>query len=325
MFSRRAIRTAILLILGAHLLLAQPGRKPTVAVHEFDYSTVMTSVQAIFGSHYNIGRGIKALLTNRLTQDGKYTVVERANLDVIMKEQEFLQGNRAQQGSGAQMGKIKGADVFLMGDITTFGRDDQTKQVGGVGGAFGSAIGGFGLKKKKSKAVVAIAYRLINATTGEVIVTAEARGESERNSKSLKLGGASGRAFGAGGTGMESSNFAETIIGEAVTKCVDKLGMALDEQAGNVQPAKIEISALVAKVTGQQVIFTAGKPNGVYEGQQLEVHKIIDEVKHPVTGEALETITEKVGGLTVSRVSGTISFGTFTGSDVQVGYQVKTP
>jgi curli biogenesis system outer membrane secretion channel CsgG len=325
MFYRRTIRTAILLILGAHLLLAQPSQKPTVAVHEFDYSTVMTSVQAIFGTQYNVGRGIKALLTNRLTQDGKYTVVERANLDVIMKEQDFLQGNRAQQGSGAQMGKIKGADVFLMGDITTFGRDDQTKQVGGVAGAFGSAIGGFGMKKKKSKAVVVIAYRLINATTGEVIVTAEARGESQRDSNSFKLGGSRGRAFGAGGAGMESSNFAETIIGEAVTKCVDKLGMALDEQAGQVQPAKIEISALVAKVTGAQVIFTAGKPNGVYEGQQLEVHKVIAEVKHPVTGEALETITEKVGDLTVSRVSDSISFGTFTGSDVQVGYQVKTP
>lgn len=325
MLYHRAIRTAVLLILGAHLLLAQPGQKPTVAVHEFDYSTVMTSVQAIFGTNYNIGRGIKALLTNRLTQDGKFTVVERANLDVIMKEQEFLQSNRAQQGSGAQMGKIKGADVFLMGDITTFGRDDQTKQVGGVGGAFGSAIGGFGLKKKKSKAVVAIAYRLINATTGEVIMTAVARGESQRDSRSFKLGGASGRGFGAGGAGMESSNFAETIIGEAVAKCVDQLGRALDEQAGKVQPAKIEISALVAKVTGEQVIFTAGKPNGVYEGQHLEVHKIIDEVKHPVTGEALETITEKVGDLTVSRVSDSISFGTFTGSDVQVGYQVKTP
>ncbi len=325
MLCRRAVQTAILLILGAHLLLAQPDQEPTVVVRDFDYSTVMTGVQAIFGTNYNIGRGIKALLINRLNQSGKYTIVERANLDVIMKEQEFLQSNRAQQGSGAQMGKIKGADVFLMGDITTFGRDDQSKQVGGVGGAFGSAIGGFGMKKKKSKAVVAIAYRLINATTGEVIVTSEARGESQRDSKSFKLGGASGRGFGVGGAGMESSNFAETIIDEAVTQCVDKLGVALDEQAVKVQPAKIEISALVAKVTGQQVIFTAGKPNGVYEGQKLEVHKIIDEVKHPVTGEALETITEKVGDLTVSRVSDSISFGTFTGADVQVGYQVKTP
>jgi len=285
----------------------------------------MTGVQAIFGTNYNIGRGIKALLTNRLSESGKYTVVERANLDVIMKEQEFLQSNRAQQGSGARMGQIKGADVFLMGDITTFGRDDQTKQVGGVGGRIGAGFGGFGMKKKQSTAVVAIAYRLINATTGEVIVTSEARGESTRKSKSIALGGGGGRNYGAGGAGMESSNFSETIIGEAVLACVNQLGEALDAQAGQVQPAEIQISALVAKVSAGQVIFTAGKPDGVYEGQKLEVHKIIDEVKHPVTGEALETITEKVGDLTVTRVSDSISYGAFNGTDIDVGYQVKTP
>ncbi len=106
MIHRRVVRATILFVLGAHLLLAQQDKKPTVAVHDFDYSTVMTSVQAIFGTNYNVGCGIKALLTNRLAESGKYTVVERANLDVIMKEQEFLQSNRAQQGSGAQMGQI---------------------------------------------------------------------------------------------------------------------------------------------------------------------------------------------------------------------------
>ena len=322
---RRTVCTAILFVLSVPTLLAQPDKKPTVAVQDFEYSTVMTDVQSIFGTNYNIGRGIKALLINRLNESGKYTVVERANLDVIMKEQEFLQSNRAQQGSGAQMGKIKGADVFLMGDITTFGRDDRENQIGGIGGRIGAGLGGFGMKKKQSTAVVAIAYRLINATTGEVIVTSEARGESTRKSKSLAVGGASGRNFGVGGQGMESSNFAETIIGEATLECVNKLGEALDTQASQVQPAEIQISALVAKVMPGQVIFTAGAPNGVYEGQKLEVHKIIDEVKHPVTGEALETITEKTGELTVTKVSDSISYGAFAGSDVQVGYQVKTP
>ena len=35
MLYRRAIRTTILLILGAHLLLARPDQKPTVAVQDF--------------------------------------------------------------------------------------------------------------------------------------------------------------------------------------------------------------------------------------------------------------------------------------------------
>ena len=319
--------TAALVLAAASLTpVAAQEQKPAVAIQDFDYSTVMTGVQAIFGTNYNVGRGIKALLTNRLTQSGKYTIVERANLDAIMKEQEFLQSDRAQQGTGARMGQIKGADVFLMGDITTFGRDDQTKQVGGIAGRLGTGLGGFGMKKNKSKAVVVIAYRLVDATTGAVLVTSEARGESTRESNSFALGGGGGRTFGAGGAGMESSNFAETIIGEAVTNCVDQLAVVLEQQADQIEPTQIAISALIAKVDGAEVIFTAGGPDGVQDGQKLEVHRVIEEVKHPVTGEPLETITDKIGEVTVTRVSDSISYGMFTGSGTpQVGDQIKTP
>jgi len=321
---RSAILAILVVILAAAPLAAQE-QKPAMAIKDFDYSTVMTGVQAVFGTNYNIGRGIKALLTTRLTQGGNYTIVERANLDAIMKEQEFLQSDRAKQGSGARMGAIQGADVFLMGDITTFGRDDQTKQAGGIAGRIGSGFGGFGMKKKKSKAVVVIDYRLVDGTSGAVLTTGEARGESTRQSNSFALGGGGGRTFGAGGAGMESSNFAETIIGEAVTQCVDKLAANLEQQASQIEPTKIEISALVAKVTGTQVIFTAGEADGVQVGQKLEVHKVVDEVKHPVTGEVLETITDKIGELTVTRVSGSVSFGDFSGTGtVEVGDQVKT-
>ena len=75
-----------------------------------------------------------------------------------------------------------------------------------------------------------------------------------------------------------------------------------------------------------QVTFTAGKPHGVQEGQKLEVHRVIDEVKHPVTGEPLETITDKIGEITVTRVSESISYGAFSGSGTpEVGDQIKTP
>ncbi len=322
----RKTTTTLILAMATLVPATAQETKPAVAIEDFDYSTVMTGVQAIFGTNYNIGRGIKAMLTTRLTQSGKYTIVERAKLDAIMKEQEFLQSDRAKQGAGARMGQIKGADVFLMGDIVTFGRDDQSKQVGGIAGRIGSGFGGFGMKKSKAKAVVVIAYRLVDATTGEVRVTSEARGESTRESKSLALGGGRGRTYGAGGAGMESSNFAETIIGEAVTQCIDQLAVVLEEQASQIEPTKIAISALVAKVTGGQVIFTAGAPDGVQEGQKLEVHRMIEEVKHPVTGEVLESITDKVGEITVTRVSNSISYGAFMGSGTpQVGDQVKTP
>src|SRR5579864_1620420 len=41
------------------------SQKKRVIVDEFDYSAVMTSVQAVFGTQQNIGKGIRAMLVKR--------------------------------------------------------------------------------------------------------------------------------------------------------------------------------------------------------------------------------------------------------------------
>src|SRR5882672_10336774 len=54
---------------------SQPqGPKRRVAVMSFDYGTVMSSVQAIFGTNQDVGRGISDLLVMKLVNDGKYSV-----------------------------------------------------------------------------------------------------------------------------------------------------------------------------------------------------------------------------------------------------------
>ncbi len=41
----------------------------------------MTAVQSIFGTQVNIGQGIQAMMTQRITQDGRFTVVERRKVN----------------------------------------------------------------------------------------------------------------------------------------------------------------------------------------------------------------------------------------------------
>lgn len=134
----------------APVAAAAPAREPLPAkrrlvVDEFDYSTVMTSVQAIFGTHQDIGKGIRAMLVKRLAETGEVIIVERAKLDQLMKEQDLGASNRVKQGSNARIGRIKGADAILMGDIVIFGRDDKKK--GGAGGISIPRLGRFGMEK----------------------------------------------------------------------------------------------------------------------------------------------------------------------------------
>ena len=287
--------------------------KRRLVVDEFEYGTVKKAAQAIFGTDQDIGKGIRARLTTRLAASGRVTVLERAKVGDILREQEFGASSRVQRGTGARLGRIKGADAILTGSIVVFGRDDRAEKKG-AGGGIGGFLGGLVKWKKAEKAVVAIDYRLVDAETTEVIDTGEARGESKRES-----GGWAGLIVvsGAGGAAakdMQSSNFDETIIGEATLDCVNKLADIVNEKVPNLPAKKIEIEARVADVSGSTLVITAGSNEGVQVGDTFSVERIVREVRDPVTKELLDVVTEKLGELQVTAVREKISSGTFTGA-----------
>src|SRR5271169_452927 len=137
------------------------GPRKRVAVMNFEYGTVSTSVQQIFGSNQDVGKGIADMLVDRLVNDGKYSVIERKALDKLITEQNFSNSDRADPSSAARIGKLLGVDAIIVGSITEFGRDDKSRNIGGLGAAAGRfGIGGVGTKE--SKAVVQITARMIN-------------------------------------------------------------------------------------------------------------------------------------------------------------------
>ena len=298
--------------------------KRRLAVEEFDFSTVKTSVQAIFGTQEDIGKGIRALLTTRLQQAGKITVLERAAIKKVMAEQDFGASNRAKKGSGARIGGILGADAMLLGDIVAFGRDDRNKQVN-VGAAtsripkVGGLLGGVRLGKKEEKAIVVIAYRIVDSETSEVIETGEARGESKRESKGFGGLLAGSGVAAAGGVDMASSNFAQTIIGEAVIAACDQLGQKMNAKIPTLPVKDPDIEGRVADVSGSQVTLTVGTNDGVLTGDVFDVYKVLGEVKDPITKEVLDIQTQKIGEMQIVSVREKIAVGRYQGSPAPLG------
>ena len=152
-----------------------PTRKIRMAIMDFDYATVQSSTSAMFGTNVDVGKGITDLLVTDLVKDGTYSIIERAALDKILKEQNFSNSNRADPSSAAQIGKLLGVDYIVVGSITEFG--NETKNLGGGGG--GGNWGGFGLgglHHSNSKANVAVTARIINIDTGEILAVADGNG-----------------------------------------------------------------------------------------------------------------------------------------------------
>lgn len=292
---------------------APAGPKKRVAVMNFDYGTVRTTVAAIFGTDQDVGKGITDLMVQKLVQDGKYSVIERAALDKIIAEQNFSNSDRADPTSAAKIGRILGVDTIILGSITKFGRDD--KQVGGVGGGHSGWTGAIaGLGKKESKAVVSITARMVNTTTGEILAAVTGNGESSRSGLMLGGGGGSGYSGGGGAFNMSSSNFAQTILGEAVSKAVNDTAGQLDDKAGTLPTIKATYSGLVADVSGNTLILNIGNKVGVRVGDTIAISRPIRTVKDPTTGKVIKTVTSQLGTATVTDVDADTTTCTFAGA-----------
>src|SRR5271165_4547639 len=300
------------------------GRKKRVAIFDFDYATVHSGVAAIFGQDVDVGKGISDLLVTDLVKDGTYSVIERKALDKIMAEQNFSNSDRANPTSAAKLGKLLGVDAIIVGSITEFGNETKNLGAGGIGAGLGGfGLGGFG--HKNSKANVALTARLVDVDTGEILGVAEGKGQSSRSSTSMLGGGGHWGGFGAGGVNFGSSDFQNTIIGEAVKAATDQLSTGVIADNTKLSVRTIKVEGLLAAVDGGQIVLNVGGKAGVKVGDQLNVERVSREIKDPTTGKVIRRMTSTVGVIKVTDVDDDSSVCTaVSGTGFKVGDLAKT-
>jgi curli biogenesis system outer membrane secretion channel CsgG len=315
----------VVVLLVAFAATANAQNKPRVAIFDFDYATVHDYVGTLFGTDVDVGQGVADLLVKNLVQSGNYSVIEREQLDKILAEQNFSNSDRANATTAAKLGKILGVDAIIIGSITQFGRDDKSTSVGGGG----FRIGGFGIggvSRNQSNAVVAVDARMVNIDTAEIMAVAEGKGDSQRSGTSLLGAGGGSGGFGGGKIDMSNSNFAATILGEAVHEAVQALANDLDQNVGKVEARKVVIDGLVADAAGGILILNVGANAGVKVGDRLAVKRTDREIKDPATGAVIRRVELSVGEVVITEADASSSVGTFSGSgEPQVGDRVVSP
>jgi curli biogenesis system outer membrane secretion channel CsgG len=319
---RRFLLMTLFVMLSISFANAQP--KPRVAVMNFDYATVRDVSASLFGTDVDIGKGITDLIVEKLVNGGNFSVIERKALDTIINEQNISNSDRFDSNSAAKIGRLLGVDAIITGSITQFGRDDKSTNIGGgaVGGVtrrFG--IGGIG--KKESKAVVAVTARIINTDTGEILSVATGKGESKRSGTSLLgAGGSSGTAAG-GAVDMRSSNFANTILGEAVSQAVDSVASQLQANSAKLPARVVKIEGLVADATSAELILNVGSKAGIKVGDRLTVARTGREVRDPASGKVIRRVEQSLGEVVITEVDEQSSVGKYNGTTpVKVGDRV---
>lgn len=313
---KRFVLVACLALVAVPLIAQAPARK-RIAVLDFDYATVRSSVGDIWGSDVDIGKGIADMLVTELVRNGTYSVIERKQLDRVLGEQNFQQSGRADASTAAQLGRILGVDAIVIGSITQFGRDDKRVGVGGGVRVGGIGLGGIG--RKSAKAVVGIDARIVDIRTAEILGVATGFGESKRSGTTLVGGAAVGGVAAGGAFDMSSSNFGSTILGEATRLAVDSLLTELVGAATKIEGTVAAITGLVADVAGSELTINVGTSQGVRVGAEYAVVRPGREIKDPATGRVIRRTTTPVGKLKITSADETSAVGNLSGGPSQVG------
>ncbi len=188
-------------VLGLAGLASAQTAKPKrilLAVTDFDYGTV--------GYHwwgdYDIGKGMADQVMNELVEDGTFRVIERKKLDTVLAEQDFAHSNRADPSAAklSKIGKVLGVRYIITGSITKFGGEQKGQ---------GASLKGIHVGVGKAKTEVNVTARLVDTSTGEVVLAAKGEGVSKKGG-GLALG-----KSGLGSFGQNTTEFKESAIGEA--------------------------------------------------------------------------------------------------------------
>lgn len=186
---------------------AQATAKKRLVVMDFDYGTT----NSYYSSYRGVGaaKGISELLINELVNNGTYTVVDRSQLEQVLKQQNRT--GTMDVGTATEIGKQLGVDAVLIGTITKFNVDKQSG-----GGSFMGIGGG----SSKTKAIVQIDVRLIGTASGDILATAKAVGEANQSDSNISV-------MGIGGSSSTSNE--DTLLSAAVDKAVSQMVTKLAE------------------------------------------------------------------------------------------------
>ncbi len=266
--------TAVVLMIGVALVGAPSSvfaqAKIRIAVSNFENN----STWSWWGD--NLGRAAADELATQLVQTGKYTVIERAQLDAILREQNLGASGAVTSATAAKVGKLLGVQLLLTGSITAFSIKRTSIGLRGIGGSYSNA---------ESK----VDARLVNTETGEVMIVAVGQGNK-------RMGGGYFKGVSA------EQTFDQGAAQEALRPAVEQVVLKLSEQTNSLQsmtPAAPE-GQIVSTRAGSYYI-NRGAGAGVKVGQKFQVHHVVDEIKD-ADGRLLDKVIEQTGMLEVTQV-----------------------
>ncbi len=311
------MKIAVCLFLAVVSGYAQSKR---IAVYDFDYRAVRNDVVQAYGSDKPVGAQVAARVISKLV-NGKeaFDVIDRNQIDNLMKEQNFKFSERFDPRDAPKLGKLLNVDAIITGAVESLSSEVQNNRMG---------VGRVGIGKVQAIAEVTVSMRVISTETGRIFL---AETTNAKRSRSL---GNTGSVAGKGGTDSTSTNRfpgAQSVT-LALQKAADELAEKIIEKAASLPTRKAQENPLaptgtirksappeassnssrlpeptgdskalsVGRVAAGKVYITGGENAGLNVNDYLEVRRVTGTMKDD-RGNSIDT-DERVETLVVTDV-----------------------
>jgi len=192
------------------LKVAQQER-PRIAILNFDFRAISNPnyLSLIPGG----ASGVSNILLTKLVNQTDYRVIERSQIETIMKEQNLGQSGRINSRTAAEIGEILGVEAVVFGSVNQFDLQEQES-----GGFVGNLVGA---EVEETDAIVSMSYRVVQTDTAEIIAAGRGQGKASQSDTSVSV-------FGIGG-GSDTDNRTK-LLTQATEVAMDKVVKTLKDK-----------------------------------------------------------------------------------------------
>jgi len=275
------------------------GPRRTVAVGKFDS---IGSFAANYGD-WSIGGGLSSMFVTALREADRFIVVERANLQQVLAEQELAAGGLTRQEGRPQSGNLQNAQIIIYSAVTEFdaGNKGGGLSLGVSSGALGSLLGG-GASLQGKSGTVGLDIRLVDTSSGEIIDSFSVKETAKSRSFDVNAGYK--------GINLGTNQFYKTPLGQAARKAITKAVQNIARKSEDVK-----WSSSVVEYDGSEIYLNFGENAGLKSGDKFVVERVIKRLTDPTTGEVLSVRKKELGIITLTGVEERLSYGDYAAID----------
>ena len=238
------------------------GEKKKIAVIAFDNHSRV----------YGLEEGITDMMVVELVKNKNYEVVEREQLRRILAEQRLGATGAVEAQTAARLGELLGINYLVVGAISDAGVSQMTHLW------------------TETKVRVGLSMRLIDASTGSIVLAEKAVGTVNRGALVNQYG---------------KAVIGETAGAEIYTEAANKAVGLLVNKINEVNP----LEGCIMQINAKKVYIDLGREQGVQPGQKYEIFREGNVIVHPVSGKIMGVEKSKLGSIKIISVDGDMSIG----------------